>query len=227
MIHELRIYQVAAGRMADMDAMMSRDCTPVFQRHRIPRPLGAWSASAGPRLPAYLWMLAWPSLEERNKGWAAFGADPEWQQIRRKAHEKSELTVRVDTQFMAAWPQLAPKEGADPAPAGTATDLWLMRVHTGLGGAARKGFLEADRPVLESLGARVEAAFDLVSGEELPVIACLVRWPDAARRGEILQQYDAHREVRAAREAEHTAQGCDVFVSCDRYAMTAASAFGA
>ena len=226
MIHELRIYQVAAGRMADMDVMMSRDCTPVFQRYRMPRPLGAWSASAGPRLPAYIWMLAWPSLEERNKGWAAFGADAEWQQIRRKAHEKSELTVRVDTQFMVAWPQLTPADGADLSPRGAVTDLWLMRVHTGLGGAARKCFLETDRRILEALGARVEAAFDLLSGEELPVIACIVRWPDAARRGEILQQYDAHRDVRAAREAEHAALGCDVFTSCDRYAMNAASPFG-
>lgn len=158
MIYELRIYQVAAGRMADMDTMMSRDCTPVFQRHRIPHPLGAWSASAAPRLPAYIWMLAWPSFEERNRGWAAFGGDAQWQEIRRRAHEDSELTVRIDTQFMAAWPQATPAEGADLAPRGAVTDLWLMRVHTGLSAPARKGFLEADRPILESLGARVEAA---------------------------------------------------------------------
>jgi len=227
MVHELRIYQVAAGRMADMDTMMSRDCTPVFRRHGIPRPLGAWSASTGPRLPAYIWVLPWPSLEERNKGWAAFGGDAEWQEIRRKAHERSELTVRIDTQFMAAWPQAAPAAGADLAPRGAATDLWLMRVHAGLGAAARKGFLEADRPVLESFGARVDAAFDVLSGEELPVIACLVRWPDAARRAEILAKYEEDLGVRAARAAEYAQHGCDVFAACDRYAMSAASPFGA
>lgn len=226
MVYELRIYQVGAGRMADMDAMMSRDCTPVFKRHRIPRPSGAWMASAGPRLPAYIWMLRWPSLEERNQGWAAFGADAEWQQIRRKAHEPGELTVRIDTQFLAAWPEVSPPTGADLSPVGAAIDLWLMRVHTGLGGAARKGILETDRPVLESLGARVDAAFDLLSGEELPVAACLVRWPDAARRAEILERYDAHPDVRGARAREHAAHGCDVFVACDRYAMRAATAFG-
>lgn len=227
MVHELRIYQVGAGRMADMDAMMSRDCTPVFRRHGIPRPCGAWMASAGPRLPAYLWMLPWASIAERNRGWAAFGADPEWQQIRRKAHEQGELTVRIDTQFLAAWPEVPLPANADLAPAGAAMDLWLMRVHTGLGGAARKGFLEADRPLLESLGARVEAAFDLLSGEELPVAACFVRWPGAAQRHDVLARYEAHPEVRAARAKERTAQGCDVFVACDRYAMQSASAFGA
>ncbi|MGE0874309.1 MAG: NIPSNAP family protein [Burkholderiales bacterium] len=225
MIHELRIYQVGAGRAAEMDAMMSRDCTPVFQRHRIPRPLGAWAATAGPRLPAYIWILGWPSIDERNKGWAAFGADPEWQQIRRKAHEKSELTVRIDTQFMSAWPQ--PALPADMAPRGAPVDLWLMRVHAGLAGAARKAFLECDLQVLESLGARVEAAFDLLSGEELPVVACLVRWPDAARRSAILDSYESHPDVRAARASEHAAHGCDLFANCDRYAMAAASPFGA
>lgn len=227
MIYELRTYQAAPGRMADMDTMMSRDCTAVLQRHGVPQPLGAWIASAGPRLPAYLWILGWSSLEQRNKAWAGFGADPEWQKIRRKAHEKNELTVRVDTQFLAAWPQCAPAEGAAMAPRGTPADLWLMRVHGGLGGAARKAFLECDRPVLESLGARVEAAFDLLSGEELPVVACLVRWPNAAKRAEILERYEANGDVQAARAAEHAAHGFDVFAACDRYAMNAASPFGA
>ena len=227
MIYELRIYQVGAGRMADMDAMLSRDCTQVFKRHGIPVPCGAWTASAGPRLPAYVWMLAWASLDERNRAWAAFGADAEWQRIRREAHATGELTVRIDTQFLVAWPDLGPPLGANLAPPGAATDLWLMRIHAGLGGAGRKGFLEADRPALESLGARVDAAFDLLSGEELPVAACLVRWPDAARRHEILAQYEAHPQVRAARASERAAHGCDVFVACDRYSMHAASAFGA
>jgi hypothetical protein len=225
MIHELRVYQVGAGRTADMERMMSRDCTPVLKRHRIPRPLGAWTALSGPRLPAYLWILGWGSLEERNKAWAGFGADAEWQQIRRSAHEKSELTVRIDTQFLAAWPQLAPAENADLSPSGAVTDLWLMRVHAGLGGAARKAFLECDQPVLQSLGARVEAAFDLLSGEELPVVACLVRWPEPAKRRETLDRYENDAKVRAARAAEHAEHGCDVFAACDRYEMKAASPF--
>ena len=223
MIYELRTYLAAAGRMADMDAMMSRDCPPLFRRHRIPQPLGGWIVSAGPRVPAYLWALPWPSIDERNAAWAAFGADPEWQQVRRKAHEKSELTALIDTQFMAAWPQLAPPPGAAPAPRGTAIDLWLMRVHTGLGGAARKSFLDCDRPVLESLGAKFDGVFDLLSGESLPVIACLVRWPEGAARASIVGKYDEHPDVRAARAAEHAAHGCDLFVSSDRYAMHAAT----
>ena len=226
MLYELRTYLAAAGRMADMDAMMSRDCTPVFRRHRIPQALGAWIVTAGPRVPAYLWALPWPSMDERNAGWAAFGADPQWQQIRRQAHQKSELTVSIDTRFMTAWPQLPPPQGAAPAPHGTAIDLWLVRVHTGLGGAARESFLKCDRPVLESLGARIDGAFDVLSGENLPVIACFLRWPDAAARERVVQAYDAHPEVRAARAAEHAAHGCDLFVSSDRYAMHAATPLG-
>ena len=213
--------------MADMDTMMSCDCLPVFRRNGISPPLGAWTATAGPRLPAYVWILGWPSIEERNKAWAAFGADPEWQQIRRRAHKKSELTVRIDTQFLSIWPQLRPTEGVYLSPRGAITDLWLMRVHAGMGGVARKAFLECDRSVIESLGAHIEAAFDFLSGEELPIIACLIRWPESGRRGEILESYESNANVRAARAAEHAEHGCDVFASCDRFALKAASPFGA
>jgi hypothetical protein len=227
MIHELRVYQSAPGRMAEMDAMMSRDCTQVLRRHGIPTPLGAWVATAGPRLPAYIWILGWTSMEARNKGWAGFGTDPEWQRIRRDAHATSELTVRVDTHFMAAWPELSPAGDAWLSPRDSVSDLWFMRIHTGFGGVARKAFLQHDEPLLGSLGARVEAAFDLLSGDGLPVIACAVRWPDPASRNELLERYDTHPDLRAARSAEHASHGFDVFSGCDRYVLRAASPFGA
>lgn len=66
----------------------------------------------------------------------------------------------------------------------------------------------------------------MLSGEELPVIACLVRWPDPGRRAEILAKYDESTDARAARKAERAQHGCDVFAACDRYVMSAASPFG-
>ena len=226
MLYELRTYQAGGGRMAEMEKVMSSDCTAVLQRAKVPRPLGAWHALAGPRLPAFVWILGWNSLDERNAAWAAFGADPQWQQLRRTAHERTELTARVDTQFMAAWPDPALGKDTDLAQPGGTYQLVLQRVHTGQGGAARQAFLATDRAALEEAGGKVEAAFDLLSGDDLPVIAMVVRWTDAAACSRGMSLYDSHPKVYAARAAEREKLGFDLFHASDRYLMVSSPPFG-
>jgi hypothetical protein len=226
MIHELRTYQAGGGRMAEMEKVMASDCAAILQRAKVPRPLGAWHAAAGPRLPAFVWILGWNSLEERNAAWAAFGADPEWQKLRREAHAKTELTARVDTQFMAAWPDPALARDADLSPPGGVCQLVLQRVHTGQGGAARQAFLATDRAAFEEAGGRLEAAFDLVSGDDLPVIAAIVRWRDASACVAGMAAYDANAKVYAARATEREKLGFDLFGASDRYLMVSSPPFG-
>ena len=226
MLHELRTYQAGGGRMAEMEKAMASDCTAIFQRAKVPRPLGAWHAIAGPRLPAFVWILGWHSLDERNAAWAAFGADAEWQKLRREAHAKTELTARVDTQFMVAWPDPALPADAELSPPGGVCQLVLQRVHTGQGGAARQAILAADRDALEEAGGKLVAAFDMMSGEDLPVIAAIVRWADAAACVAGMSAYDAHPKVRAARAAEREKLGFDLFGASDRYLMVSSPPFG-
>ena len=226
MLYELRIYQPGGGRMADMEVLMARDCTEVLRRAKMPRPLGAWRAVAGPRLPAFLWILAWDSMAERNAAWAAFGADIQWQQLRLAAHTQTELTVRVDTEFMAAWPEIAPEQGADLSPTGGVYQLLVHRVKTGMGAAFKKAFLDADRAVIEECDGRVVVGFDFLSGEDLPVSAVLVRWPDMARHAIGAAAYDSHPKLKAERIAERARYGCDVFLSVDRYLMESSLSFG-
>jgi hypothetical protein len=226
MIYELRTYQAGGGRMAEMERVMASDCTAILQRAKVPRPLGAWHAVAGPRLPAFVWILGWSSLDERNAAWAAFGADAEWQTLRREAHAKTELTARVDTQFMVAWPDPALAKDADLSPPGGVCQLVLQRVHTGQGGAARQAFLGTDNAALAQAGGRLEAAFDLISGDELPVIAAIVRWADAAACVVGMSAYDSHSKVHAARAAEREKLGFDLFGASDRFLMVSSPPFG-
>lgn len=226
MLYELRTYQAGGGRIAEMESLLARDCTPVIQRARMPRPLGAWHALAGPRLPGYLWILGWESLEQRNGAWAAFGADPQWQALRKAAHEQTELTVRVDTQFMAAWPDPALVAGMEFTDPSAAYQLHLLREHTGQGGAARAAFLGADKPAIEEAGGRIEAGFDWLSGDDLPVAAVLVRWPDAAACMKGMRAYDSSSRVKDARVAERAKFGFDLFNASDRYLMVSAQRFG-
>ena len=224
MLYELRTYQAGGGRMAEMETLMARRCTAVMQRAKVPRPLAAWHAIAGPRLPAFVWILGWESLDQRNAAWAAFGGDAEWQKLRAEAHRDTELTVRVDTQFMAAWPD--PALPGDLASPGAVDQLLLLRVHTGQGGAARQAFLGADRPAIEEAGGKVVAAFDLLSGEDLPVVAVVVRWADAAACARGMSAVDSSAKVRGARAAERAKLGFDLFNSVDRYLLLGSPRFG-
>lgn len=226
MLYELRTYQAGGGRMAEMEKLMASDCTAVLRRAKVPRPIGAWHAVAGPRLPAFVWILSWGSLDERNAAWAAFGGDPEWQRLRREAHATTELTARVDTQFMAAWPEPALTAATDLAQPGGLYQLLLLRVHTGQGGAARQAFLTADRPAIEAAGGQVEAAFDLLSGDDLPLIAVVVRWADAGACAAGMSRYDSDPSVHAARAAERGKLGFDLFGASDRYLMLSSPPFG-
>ncbi len=226
MLYELRTYQAGGGRMAEMEQLMAHGCTPVLQRAGVPRPLGAWHALAGPRLPGYLWILGWETLQQRNAAWAAFGADPEWQALRKAAHAQTDLTARVDTQFMAAWPTPALAPGAEFTDRAAAYQLLVLRAQAGQGGAARAAFLGTDKPALEEAGGRVEAGFDWLSGDDLPVAAVLVRWADAAACAQGLRAYDSNPRVQQARAAERAQLGFDLFKDGDRYLMVSAQRFG-
>jgi len=224
MLYELRTYQAGGGRMAEMETLMARQCTAVLQRAKVPRPLAAWRAVAGPRLPAFVWIVGWESLDQRNAAWAAFGGDGEWQKLRAEAHRDTELTARVDVQFMTAWPD--PAVALDLARPDGVDQLLLLRVHTGQGGAARQAFLGADRPALEEAGGKVVAAFDLLSGEDLPVVAVVVRWADAGACATGTSSYDSNAKVREARVAERAKLGFDLFNSSDRYLLVGSPRFG-
>ena len=226
MIYELRTYQPGGGRMAEMEKVMSSDCTAILERAKVPRPLGAWHALAGPRLPAFVWILGWNSLDERNQAWAAFGADPDWQMLRREAHAKTELTARVDTQFMAAWPEPVLAKDADLSPPDGICQLVVQHVHTGQGGAARQAFLSTDRSAMEEAGGKLAAAFDFLSGDDLPVLAAVVHWSDARACIAGTAAYDSHVKVRAARAAEREKLGFDLFGPCDRFLLRSSPPFG-
>jgi hypothetical protein len=43
----------------------------------------------GPGMPNLVYLTPFESLAEREKGWAAFGADPEWQKVREESVQKA------------------------------------------------------------------------------------------------------------------------------------------
>ncbi|MBI2856817.1 MAG: NIPSNAP family protein, partial [Chloroflexi bacterium] len=77
MLYELRAYEAVPARLNALVERFSQVNIRLFQRHGF-RPMGYWTEQVGtPHRLVYL--LAWETWEERERAWAAFYADPEWQ----------------------------------------------------------------------------------------------------------------------------------------------------
>ena len=86
MLYELRTYRAMPGRMPALLKRFETRTLKIWERMGI-RPLGFWTTVIGPSHLEMVYMLVWESLEERQRKWDAFAADPEW----RAALAESEL----------------------------------------------------------------------------------------------------------------------------------------
>ncbi len=77
MIHELRIYHCAPGRLPALLKRFETITLKIWEKHGI-RQAGFWTVTVGPSNQDLYYLLAWESLAEREKKWAAFASDPEW-----------------------------------------------------------------------------------------------------------------------------------------------------
>ena len=88
-IFELRVYHSPTGRQ--LQALHERFAGPeikIFHRCGI-HPVLYSSTVFGQAMPNLTYLIPFESLAEREKAWAAFGADPEWQKVRAESIAKS------------------------------------------------------------------------------------------------------------------------------------------
>ena len=77
MIHELRIYRALPGRMPALLKRFETRTLGIWERMGI-RQVGFWTTMIGPSHLELVYLLAWESLEERQRKWTAFTTLPEW-----------------------------------------------------------------------------------------------------------------------------------------------------
>jgi hypothetical protein len=88
-IFELRVYHSPTFRQ--LDALHERFRGPeikIFHRTGI-HPILYSSTLAGPNMPNLTYLIPFPDLAAREKAWAAFNADPEWQKVRKESIDKN------------------------------------------------------------------------------------------------------------------------------------------
>jgi len=77
MIHELRIYHCAPGRLAALNHRFETITLKLWQKHGI-RQAGFWTVLIGENNHDLFYLLEWASLAEREQRWNAFQSDPDW-----------------------------------------------------------------------------------------------------------------------------------------------------
>jgi hypothetical protein len=95
MVHELRIYRCAPGRLPALLKRFEDTTLGIWERHGI-RQAGFWTVEVGPSNQLLYYMLEWESLAERETKWAAFMSDPEWMAKRAESERDGPIVANIE-----------------------------------------------------------------------------------------------------------------------------------
>ena len=99
-VFELRTYHTLPGKLPDLVARFRDHTTTLFERHGMTN-IGHWTPEDPPASQnTYIYIMAYPSREARNKSWAEFSADPEWQAASKASEANGKIVEKVDSVFM-------------------------------------------------------------------------------------------------------------------------------
>jgi len=91
-LQEKRVYEAMPGKLPDLHNRFSNHTMALFEKHGIEN-VAYWTEDVGTS-NRLVYMLGYPDLAAREKGWAGFRSDPEWQKARAASEENGAL-VRV------------------------------------------------------------------------------------------------------------------------------------
>ena len=99
MIHELRIYHCAPGRLAALNQRFETVTLGFWAKYGI-RQIGFWTTLIGSSNHSLTYLLEWQSLAERDEKWGAFARDPAWLAARAASEAESPIVARIENQIL-------------------------------------------------------------------------------------------------------------------------------
>ena len=100
MIYEMRVYRCIPGRLP---ALLNRFATitlKLWEKHGI-KQAGFFTTVVGESNQDLTYFVAWESLADREKKWAAFQADPEWIAKRAETEKDGAIVSNIVNQLLA------------------------------------------------------------------------------------------------------------------------------
>ncbi len=99
MIHELRTYQAAPGKLAALNARFRDVTLGYFAKYGI-ESVGYWTYAHGGWSNDLVYTPAFEDMDDRTKKWAAFGADEERLKIFAETEKDGPLVTRIRSDIM-------------------------------------------------------------------------------------------------------------------------------
>jgi hypothetical protein len=100
---ELRRYELFGNNSEALYDRFAQHTTRIFARHGFDQ-IGYFRTVIGDG-PDLIYLLRWSSLDDRQRGWTAFHADPEWKEVRRATTQAHGLLVaRTSSSILEALP---------------------------------------------------------------------------------------------------------------------------
>jgi hypothetical protein len=97
-VQEWRVYEAMAGKLPDLHNRFANHTLRLFEKHGMAN-VGYWIELFGTS-NRLVYMLGYPSLADREKSWAAFQADPDWQQARADSEKSGPLVLRTYSRIL-------------------------------------------------------------------------------------------------------------------------------
>lgn len=109
-VFEMRVYYAAEGKLDALNARFRDHTVKLFEKHGMTN-IGYWTPIENPERKL-VYFLAFPSLEARERSFAAFGSDPEWQKAAKASEVNGRLVDRIESVFLQATDYSPPIEPA-------------------------------------------------------------------------------------------------------------------
>ena len=233
-MYEFRFYAVEHGRMASELALVFEMAiagapeTPggspalkesLWERYGVPRPIGSWTAVSGRRLPAFLYIMKWDSLTQRDERFPRFWTDPFWRARRAQLTDGKPLVDSIENWLLdpsPAWAKM--REDADDFVGGV-HEMRIQHILNGAQGHAADVLADVDLPALKALGARVLGVFELVIGPARPTFVTILAWPDLETQHRAWFEMDHSAAILAQRRSETARYGRRLFGDLDQYLL--------
>jgi hypothetical protein len=94
---EMRTYYANEGKIDALHARFRNHTNKLFVKHGMEL-VGYWTPVDKPNVLVYI--LAYPSKEARQKSWADFGKDPDWNAAKKESEKDGPLVQKVESVFM-------------------------------------------------------------------------------------------------------------------------------
>jgi hypothetical protein len=99
-VFELRIYHTVPGKTSALQSEFREKVSKWFAKHDL-QAVGYWAPVDAPASDnTFIYILAHPSRDEAKKHWAAFQADPAFQEMIKSQQGDAKLVEKVDSTYM-------------------------------------------------------------------------------------------------------------------------------